>query len=367
MKNDDMQKFFQAIQLTEAKYGKGSTRWITYLYHNDIQCFTSSNGARDLVTSLDTKVLQKKVMKQMFYYLASYLKQDNTITNNDAANYIIKWFDVEIRKVKNLNMDYLKWYDHFSTLLSTLDSLFQNDVIFDVLVGNFKRSNDSIEQFSNVAIIFTMLSNLSKISLDSSKLNMVIPKMKNDVLLEDFPLDDDLAKFIYAVRMTIQKSSSEKRKVQVFNYLKDGDLNFFLSTDGVRELMKDINYQKLRLEVFVCIFENILSYFSKVVPYQKSTNKVVGHLVDCILWEFDSSEDLEAIFEEAMSNFISNAEQNREMASEAFEILLGNIIVDSKSPLKTDLEVQRKLLCGCLSELISFGNEKLEFGDFRLK
>jgi len=93
--NIDLDKFIEAITITDKKYGSGNTRWINYLYQGDIHCFTSTNGARDLIASYDYKMVQQMVITKIFENLKERtigkitLLTSHRLTNVHLADWIM--------------------------------------------------------------------------------------------------------------------------------------------------------------------------------------------------------------------------------------------------------------------------------------
>lgn len=362
--NKEIETLLQAIMLTEKKYGKGTTKWIDYLYHGDISCFTSTDGARDMMEPLDSKMLLKKVFVTLFLQLRSYLEKESFYSDNEVANYMIQWFTQKClgnfeESFENLN----GLYQLFSAEFETFEKRFDNHIVIDVLQGNFKKAFLSKQQFENIEKTISVLSKLMLVCEDRKE--EVMAEIQQDDSVCNKPivrkpfLDTDMERLVRAIELTEQKYGSGKGRVPFFEYLEEGTISIFSSMNGAQELVKTLDYKMMRYKVILTMLQNILSYFQTVIPWQDPANSVVVNFIVRVIWEFENSDHVADIYDEVIDNLFSNGKRNAETLAYALDILVGNITKDSKCMPKSELEIQRERTCGYLNQLIYYTLEQI--------
>ncbi len=356
----DLEKLLKAIQITDDKYGKGTTRWIAYLQNHDKNCFTSTNGARDLIVSLDFDHLRKKVFVQIFQNLIKYLEQDVIYTDNSVVNHIVKWISFEVLQNNDMSdEDILKLYEEFSVDFPSYESHFGNELVMNVLTGNFKKRKKGNHCFENFSVILTILKKFILIAED----HFEVVKPEEVTVNSEFVLasnDEDIVKFLNAIEITQSKYEKNQSFVQFAEYLETGNTMVFTASKGARDLVESMDWSILRLKVFIRVFENVLTYYQTDNVLKVPANMVVVNLVDRIVWEFENSDDVAQTFLESVDNYICNAKRNKESVSLALEVIRGTIKPDQQNGSLKLLESERQNICSYLEQLISYGKKTLE-------
>lgn len=358
--NIDLDKFIEAITITDKKYGSGNTRWINYLYQGDIHCFTSTNGARDLIASYDYKMVQQMVITKIFENLKFYLEKTPYQSINKAANYIVDWISKESLHIVELNnLVISRFYHDFVYDFAKFENLFGNDVVFDLLVGNITKMKKGVIKIENVDVILTLLQQLIRYSREDDA-------FLQDVKVDSTPfvrvpfLDSDLERFMQAIEITDQKYGIGEGKVSYPEYLTTGNTMVFTSSDGARNLVESLDWKTVRFKVLIQMFQNMLTYFQSTIPFQLPMNSVIVNFIERVVWEFENSSQLSEVFSEVVDNLFANAKRNSESLNESLDILVGNIKPDMKCLPKKELEEHRKKVCEYLQRLVSYAQKQVE-------
>lgn len=362
--NKDVEILLQAILMTEKKYGKGTTKWIDYLYHGDVSCFTSTGGARDLISPIYHRQLLKHVLAGIFWQLRSYLEKEPYYSDNEVANYIIKWihkkcfinFEESYDCLKNLYHEFLKDFENY-------EKRFDNHAIVEILEGNFGKSIHLKQQLENTSKMITILSKLILVAEDRKEEVMVEINQSdlvcNKPLIRRTFLDCDLENFMKAIEITEKKFGPGKGRVSFFQYLENGDVSIFSSRDGARDFLSSLDYKIVCQKVVLTMLQNIMAYFETVIPFQTPSNPVVINFIDRVNWEFENSEQLNQIYDEVIDNLFSNGKRNAETIAYSLDILAGNISQNMKSLPRPELDIQRERTCSYLKQLIYYTEECL--------
>lgn len=363
--NKDIEVLLQAIFITEEKYGKGTTKWIDYLYHGDISCFTSTGGAREMMKSISNRQLLKHVLSSILNQLRYYLEREPFYSDNEVANYIIHWmsqksvssFDESYPSLEVVSREFLKEFETFETK-------FDNHEILKVLIGDFRSVFNSRQRFENSGKLVAIFGKL--ILMIEGRKEELLAQIKEDVSICNKPLirksflDSDLEKFMQAVEITEQKYGFGKGHVPYFDYLERGDVNAFSSKDGAKDMVSSLDYRVVRFKVVLEMLQNINGDYETVIPYQPPCNSVIVNFVDRVNWEFENSEHVNQIYDEVIDNLFSNGKRNSETLAYALEIIVGNISKDPNVACSSGLEMQRKKTCEYLKQLIYYTEELLE-------
>lgn len=355
-----LQALFQAVHLTDKKYGKGTTRWIRYLYNGDVQCFTSTDGARNLVSSLHFKEMQQLVVQTLFERICSYLERGAYRSNNDAANYIIDWIGKEsLRVVAVQNTEISRLYHVFVSDFKEFESLFGNDVPLEIFDDLFLQSHNKNNKIENVDVIILLLKGLC-VYAKGEDLEVVSNNVIDNEEFERVPfLDQDLEQLMNVIESSKKHYSFEKKDFSFPEYLETGNIDIFSLDHEAKHMLYSLNWEIVRLKALKQMFQNMLTYFQSTIPWQLPTNYVIVHFVERLIWEFESSNDISDVFNEVIDNLFANAKRNAETVSYAVDIFVGNIKPDLKYLPKKELEEQRKNVCDYLQRLCFYVEERL--------
>lgn len=137
-KDQDIQAFLKAVEITDQKYGYEATDIKRYLETGAIVCFTSTNGARTLMENIDHKVLKEKIMQQLLTTLMNYLLDGNnsTYTMNQMVNEIINYIDAH---KKEMTLEQMK--ANLSQII--LRDQYRGELL-NILKGNLERQKEGV-------------------------------------------------------------------------------------------------------------------------------------------------------------------------------------------------------------------------------
>lgn len=331
--NQDLEQLLKAIQITEQKYGEGTVKWMDYLNSGDVTCFTSSNGARQMVSSLNYQELQRKVCAKALYQLYNYLCNHHVSSKNKVVNHLVLWLQdacFDYKKIGSSELEDL--FERFSKKFLSLNEKFHEKDIFAVWARNFLE-NEYGDDLKISKKFLSILRGLASIYEPALKEEEIKKQEKAKPEVTD-TIDGDVRTFLQAINVTENKYDSGK--VSFTDYLSNGNSKIFTTSLNVRGMIEELDWQTVRLKVFIQTFQNILQYFEEQKTFRLPKNQVAVHLIDRINWEFEMSDDTSDIFWEAVDNFLSNASISNENLEMAFDMISGKISPDRSKVVNTD-------------------------------
>lgn len=352
--NQDLEQLLQAIQITEKKYGEGTVKWMDYLNNGDVACFTSSNGARQMISSLDYKVLQKKVSAKALYQLYNYLCNHHVDSTNNVVNHLVLWLQgvcSQYDRIRTKELEEL--FESFTEKFLSLNEKFPEKDIFEVWARIFLENEIGKDLNINKRFL-NVLKELASIYEPALKNeNIEMQEELSSEIVDN--IDVDVRTFLQAINVTENKYDSGK--VSFTDYLLDGNSKIFTTSLNARGLIESLDWQTLRLKVFLQTFWNLHQYFEQTKPFRLPKNQVAVHLIDRIILEFEISDDTSDVFWGAVDNFLSNASISNENLEMAFDMISGKLSPNRSKVFEAE---EYYKICEYLESLIEYGESLLD-------
>lgn len=182
----DIEIFFEAVRITDEKYGIGRCNWQEYLRTGSLYCFTSTNGARESMNNVDYMKLCESLINRALKNIVSYYQNrfSSTYTENKTLNSLIDNVDY----YRN-NYSQADAYDVIVEEFLLLDPV----EILEIIKGNIKSVPSwlaIVEKNRNIASYFNEVVAAHKVDVDryysiNNEISKKSPLAKKDELLKE--------------------------------------------------------------------------------------------------------------------------------------------------------------------------------------
>ena len=153
----NIEKFLKAVTITDTKYYPGACKWQDYLVNGEVNYFTSTGGARDLMVDVDHEQLKEELtnlaIKKICEYYGNILS--NTTTHNKTLNEIV----VNINLIRQLS-DPIEEYNIISDYLLSPTAIIDTiEILKGHIKGNDKEAttlsvNEDVHSYLNELMEF---------------------------------------------------------------------------------------------------------------------------------------------------------------------------------------------------------------------
>lgn len=119
---------------------------------------------------------------------------------------------------------------------------------------------------------------------------------------------EELEKLVSATSTTdkvFQKRGYDPFRVDIGTYLKTGDVNSFTSTDGARDMMKDVDLEVLNEEVKIMLLKDTATLVGDISCTRVLSNKipyVIDNWVSRNIKNYDPNDTFDELYNMILSN-----------------------------------------------------------------